>query len=134
MRNLISVIRSCLFILLCVQASQAQLTTANITGTASDPSGAVVPGATVIARNTETGLSRNTITNSAGRYEFPNLPIGPYEVSTEMSGFKKIVRSGVDLTVGRTAVVDLAMEVGEVTQEVTVTGEVPLVETSSATV
>ena len=114
--------------------AEAQLTTGTISGSATDPSGAMVPGANVTVKNLETGISRSTVTGGSGRYEVPNLPVGNYEVSAEMNGFKKTIRSGIELTVGRTAVVDMALQVGEVTQAVTVTDEVSLVETASATV
>ena len=119
---------------LMVGAARAQLTTGTITGTVSDQSGAAVPGATVAVKNVETGVSRSTTTGPTGRYEVPNLPSGNYEVSITMSGFQTSVRTGIELPVGRNAVVDHTLQVGEVTQAVTVTGEVALVETTTATV
>src|SRR5262249_55720859 len=115
-------------------AGFAQLTTGTISGSVTDASAAAVPAATVQIKNVETGISRAVATDAKGRYEAPNLPLGKYEVSSAMAGFQTVVRSGIELTVGRHAVVDLVLQVGEVTQEVTVTGEAALVETSSATV
>jgi hypothetical protein len=117
-----------------VAAAAAQLTTGTITGTVTDQSGAAVPGATITVKNVETGISRSTVAGPTGRYELSNLSIGQYEVSATSAGFQTSVRSGIALTVGRTAVVDHALQVGEVTQAVTVTGEAPLIETTSATV
>ena len=115
-------------------AGRAQLTSGTISGTVTDSTGAVIPGATITTRNTATGISRSTASATTGRYEVSNLPVGNYEVSVSMSGFQTLVRSGIELTVGRNAVVDVTMQVGEVTQVVNVTGEAPLVETSTATV
>jgi hypothetical protein len=120
--------------ILSATAALAQLTTGTISGTVTDPSGAAVPGAAVVVTNVNTGITRNTTTGPAGRYEAPNLPVGQYEVRASLTGFQTSIRAGIELTVGRNAVVDHALQVGEVTQQVTVTGEAPLVQTSSATV
>ena len=114
--------------------SEAQLTTATIAGTVTDPTGAIIPRAAITAKNVETGISRSTVAGDSGRYEFQNLPVGNYEVSATMSGFQTSVRSGIVLTVGRNAVVDMSLQVGEVTQTISVTGEAPLVETTTASV
>ena len=121
-------------VLLSASVALAQLTTGTISGSVSDPSGAAVPGATVTVKNVDTGISRTTTSGPAGRYEAPNLPVGHYEVSAVASGFRTSVRSGIELTVGRNAVVDHALQVGEVTQAVTVTGEATFVETTTSTV
>src|SRR5688572_28224357 len=89
----------------------AQLTTGTITGMVTDETRAVVPGAEVIVRNPETGLTRTITTNETGRYEAPNLPVGTYEVTGRNAGFGTVVRRGIELTVGRNAVVDLALPV-----------------------
>lgn len=95
--------------LVCASVALAQLTTGTISGTVSDPSGAAVPGATVTVKNVDTGISRTTTTGPTGRYEAPNLPVGHYEVTATASGFRTSVRSGIELTVGRNAVVDHAL-------------------------
>ena len=104
--------------------------TASITGTVKDTSGAVVPGATITVRQTETGLTRTAETDASGNYTVPSLPVGQYEVSVEKEGFKRQVRSGITLVVAQQAVLNLSLEVGAVTQQVTVTGEAPLVNTT----
>ena len=111
-----------------------QLTTGNIVGTVVDETGAALPGAAVTITNVSTGLSRTVITTDTGRYEATSLPTGPYEVTATMSGFGTAVRKGIDLTIGRTAVVDLKLPLQAVKEEVVVTADVPLVETTSATV
>ncbi|MBI3940367.1 MAG: TonB-dependent receptor, partial [Acidobacteria bacterium] len=110
----------------------AQITTATISGTAKDATGAVLPGATVTVRNTETGLVRISITDDEGRYRATLLPVGSYQVEIELAGFQREIRSGIQLTMGREAIVDLTLKVGEVTESVTVSSEAPLVETTSS--
>ncbi|MBI4480569.1 MAG: TonB-dependent receptor [Acidobacteria bacterium] len=121
-------------LLLSASMAMAQLTTGTINGTVTDQSGAAVPGANVTAKNTETGASRATVTGPTGRYEFPSMPGGTYEVTATSQGFQTSVRSGVALSLGQNLVVNHSLQVGEVTQSVTVTGEASLVETSTATV
>ncbi|MBI4464390.1 MAG: carboxypeptidase regulatory-like domain-containing protein, partial [Acidobacteria bacterium] len=112
----------------------AQVTTGTILGAVSDSTGAVIPGATVTVRNVETGISRTITTDAAGRYRVPQLGVGSYEVTAETAGFQTVVRSGITLTVGREAVVDFALQVGAVSEKITVTGEAPLVETTTSSV
>ena len=117
----------------CVLA-QAQSTTATISGTVTDATGAVIAGATVRASNQETGINRGTVTDSSGRYSLPQLGLGLFSVEATMAGFQTEVRSGIRLTVGREAVVDLRLNVGAVTERVEVTGEAPLVQTKDSAV
>ena len=112
----------------------SQVTTGTISGTVTDSTGAVLPGASVVLLNEETGVSRTTQTDSAGRYSAPSLSLGHYRVTATSSGFQTEVRSGIELTLGRQAVVDLQLAVGAVSQSVEVTGEAPLVQTTDATV
>ena len=125
-------------VLLCmffgVGIALAQVTTATISGTVSDSTGAVVPGAVVTVRNVETGITRTVSTDSAGRYRAPRLGMGDYAVTAESAGFQTSVRSGITLTVGRAAVVDFALQIGAVAETITVTGEAPLIETTTGTV
>ena len=111
----------------------AQLTTGTIQGEVTDQTGAILPGVDVTVRNIDTGATRSIVTSEVGRYEAPNLAIGNYEVSATLSGFTPVIRKGITLTVGRVAVIDLSLSVGA-SEEVIVTGEAPLLETTSATV
>ncbi len=120
--------------LLSAVLGMAQLNTGNISGTVTDQSGGAAPGATVTVRNVETGVTRSLQTNAAGRYEALALPVGNYEVDAQLAGFQRAVRSGITLTLGRNAVVDFVLQVGEVTQAITITGEAAQVETTTATV
>jgi len=111
----------------------AQLPTATILGTVRDSSGAVIPGADVAARNTETGQARMTVSAEDGSYRFNALLIGNYEVRAELPGFQSVVRSGLTLTVGQEAVVNFTLEPGSLQETISVTAEAPLVNTTSGT-
>lgn len=108
--------------------------TGTILGVVKDQSGAILPGATVTATAVDTGIARTTTTGARGNYRIPALAVGSYQVQAGMSGFQTSVRSGINLTVGRDAVVDFTLQVGNVAEQVTVTGEAPLVEATTATV
>ncbi len=112
----------------------AQVTTATISGTVRDSSGAVVPGAVVTLKNVETGVARKVTVDAAGHYNAPQLGLGNYEAAAEAAGFQTLVRSGIELTLGREATVDFSLQVGGVAEQVTVTGDAPLIETTNATV
>jgi hypothetical protein len=107
-------------------AAHAQVSAA-IAGSVSDPTGAVIQGATVIAKNQDTGLTRSTLTNAAGRYELAALPIGQYELRAAKDGFSERVRSGISLVIGRDATVDFSLAVGNLSQQVKVAGDAALV-------
>ncbi|HUQ94932.1 MAG TPA: carboxypeptidase regulatory-like domain-containing protein [Bryobacteraceae bacterium] len=109
-------------ILLLVGASfgYAQEVTAGIFGVVQDASSAVIPGATIRARNLATGFSRQVISDESGNYSFVLLPIGPYEVSAEAAGFKKAVLADVQLRVNDNRRVVFSMEVGQIAEQVTV--------------
>ena len=103
---------------------------ADISGVVRDTSGAVLPGVSVTAKHTESGLTRTVQTNESGDYKMPSLPVGAYEVTAELTGFKQQVRRGINLVVAQEAVVNLTLEVGDLKEQVTVTEEAPLVNTT----
>ena len=109
-------------------------TTGTITGTVTDQTGAAVPGATVTLKITDTGFSRNTLSGENGKYEALSLPAGTYEISASLPGFRTVVHSGISLAVGQNAIVEFALQVGQVSESVTVTGDITQVETTTATV
>jgi Carboxypeptidase regulatory-like domain len=119
--------------LLAVIPSLAQLPTATILGNVKDSSGASVPSAIVTARNTDTNLTRTMMTDDDGGYRLLELPVGHYELKAERAGFKTEIRTGITLEVTQQAKIDFALEVGATVQEVTVTGEAPLVNTQDST-
>jgi Carboxypeptidase regulatory-like domain len=104
-----------------------QGSTAAISGVTRDTTGALVPGVTVTVKHLESGLTRTAVTNENGGYSVQFLPVGPYELTTDMPGFKQQVRRGIDLSVAQEAVVNLTLEVGNLTEHVTVTEAAPLV-------
>ncbi|MEZ5351830.1 MAG: carboxypeptidase regulatory-like domain-containing protein [Bryobacteraceae bacterium] len=101
-------------------------------GTVGDPTGAVIPAATVKARNTATGIDITSETTSAGVYRMPYLQPGTYTLSVSAPGFKTAIRENVILSVAQTLTVDFVLEVGQVTDSVTVSSDPPLLETGTA--
>src|SRR2546427_6147501 len=112
--------------------SFAQTSTATILGVVRDTSGALVPGVSITVKHTESGLTRSVVSTESGGYNAPLLPVGAYEITTTMPGFKQQVRSGINLVVGQEAVVNLTLEVGAIAEQVTVTEEAPLVNTTTS--
>src|SRR5712691_9432246 len=110
----------------------AQTSTATIFGVVRDTTGALVPGVSITVKHTESGLTRSVVSGERGGYNVPLLPVGAYEITTTMPGFKQVVRSGVNLVVGQEAVIDLTLEVGAAAEQVTVTEEAPLVNTTTS--
>jgi Carboxypeptidase regulatory-like domain len=108
----------------------AQGSTAAISGVTRDTTGALVPGVSIAVKHIDSGLTRTDVTNEYGAYNMKLLPVGPYELTTDLLGFKQQVRRGINLAVGQDAVVNLTLEVGLAAEQVTVTEEVPLVNTT----
>src|SRR5436190_2003797 len=121
-----------LFALLASTAAFAQTPTGTILGSVKDAQGGVVPGATVTATNLGTQFSRNTVTDTSGEYALRLLPVGNYMLVVTMPGFKNFTQTGIVLEVGRNARVDATIELGAVSESVTVAGDSPLVDTASA--
>ena len=113
-------------------AAGAQVTSASIVGTITDSSGGALPGVTVTARNVDTGFNRTVPTDEVGAYRLDFLPIGKYSIEVVLSGFKTVTRSGIVLNVNDTVKIDAALEVGGVSETITVEGEAPVVNTATA--
>ena len=109
-------------------------TTATIVGTVSDSSGAVVTNVSVTVTSEDTGLTRKTLTSQSGNYAVTLLPVGMYAVSAEAAGFKKKTISGIVLEVNQEPRVDIVLEVGALTDAVTVSAEAPVLQTENAVV
>jgi hypothetical protein len=107
---------------------------ARLTGTVADKTGAVAVGAKVTARNVATGVVSDATTNESGVYLLPFLPPAEYEVTSELQGFKKAVRSGVVLETATTRTLDFVMEVGAITESVEVNATAPLLESETSSV
>ncbi len=126
--------RLALFVLTLLTAGGvfAQLTTGSMNGTVTDPNGAVVPGAKLVARHTPTGRDFETNSTDAGLYVFAALPVGPYTLSVEKVGFKKVSRSNLEIRVGSRQTLDVPLEVGDVQQIVEVSAEAPILESTTS--
>jgi len=118
-------------LLVFVPRSQAQVSAA-ISGRVTDPTGAVVSGATVTAANLETQAARTSVTDEAGRYSILSLPIGIYEIRVSKPGFQEALRSGIHLVVGQQAVVDVSLSIGQVSEQVKVVADAPMVSVTYA--
>jgi len=110
----------------------AQSDRGTITGTITDPSAAVLPGVSIIATNTQTGLKYETISTETGNYSIVQLPAGVYDVMVELPGFKKYVQQGITVQVAQTLRIDVVLQVGTATEEVTVTADATLLRTESS--
>jgi len=113
-------------------AAWAQIDTGTIAGTVTDPTGAVVPKAVVTATNEATNVATTTETNAQGQYVIGPLKPGVYDVSAELAGFRKMVRTGIELHVQERQAADLTLQVGDVTQQVEVAAGAAVLETQSA--
>jgi len=109
-------------------------TTGSISGVLTDPSGAMIPGATVIAMNPATGSENKATTNEKGFYSFPSLPVGRYDVSADVPGFTPRKRQGIAVDADSKLQIDLTVQMKERAEEVTVMESVMQVETSSTQV
>jgi hypothetical protein len=117
-----------LLVILTATAAAAQAT-AQISGTVTDASGGVLPGASVTATQTDTGFKREAITDAAGLFSFPGVPIGPYKLDVALQGFRTSVSTGIVLQVNSNQVVPVTLALGEVAESVTVEARAQLVET-----
>jgi hypothetical protein len=108
--------------------------TAQINGTVADSSGAVLPGVTVVAIQTDTGFRRESVTDQEGAYALLNLPIGPYRLEASLQGFRSFVQTGIQLQVSSNPVIKVTLELGQLSETLTVEGQAPLVETRNPAV
>jgi hypothetical protein len=120
--------------LLAVWPAMGQTITASLEGIISDATGAVVAGAKVQVLNTATNAAAALVTNETGRFLAPSLPPGPYQVTIEAAGFKKAERSGIVLQVNQAARIEITLELGTMTETVSVVATAPLLESSSAAI
>lgn len=112
--------------------SWAQVATGSLSGVVTDANGAAVPGASISAKNDATGVDLRTQTSEGGLYVFAAVPPGVYSVTVEKTGFKKLIRTAVEIRIATRQEMDLGLEVGDVQQSIDVTGELQSLETTSA--
>lgn len=120
---------ACLF---AATAALAQTSSGAVTGRIVDATGAALPGVTVTATNTKTGFTRSVVTDAEGRYSFPALPVGTYNVSAELQGFTTVTTRGVDVQVATPSTINVTLKQAAVAEQITVTAEAPLVSTTPA--
>jgi hypothetical protein len=123
----------CAVITLLALPGAAQFTTASLGGRVTDPSGAAIPGAHVTVRNTGTGFTQTVTTVATGAYLFPNLPVGSYDLTLRSTGFRSYIQHGITLTVNQAATQNVTLQVGQITQQITVRSNTSLVTTQSPT-
>lgn len=121
-----------IFLILQSASLMAQAPTASITGSVADSQGLGVPSATVEATQTATGLTFKGVTSNDGQYSIPSLPIGDYSVTVQVNGFKTFHRTGITLEVAQRLRLDIPLELGSTTDTVTVTAEIPRVQTDDS--
>src|SRR5262245_42120499 len=132
MKRMVTAAAACLGVwLLLAIGAVAQQGTGELRGRVADTQNAVLPGVTVVAKNEATGMFREIVSGGDGSFFMSALTPGSYEVSAQLSGFKKYARKGLRVEVGKTLTVDVQLEVGGIEQEVTVTAEAPLVDTTT---
>ena len=121
-----------LMLILTSGGAWAQLSTGQMSGQVTDESGAVLPGVTVTATQTDTGATRTVVTGENGSYVLPNLPTGPYRLEAMLQGFRAYVQTGIVLQVAAAPVINVALALGNVEETVTVAADAPLVDVKSA--
>jgi hypothetical protein len=131
MRRFVSLAALALALFVCAPVADAQDFRGGITGRITDAQGGRLPGATVTATHVATNVASTSTTDSAGDYSLPYLPTGTYRLTVELSGFKKVVRDGIEVRIGDRLSIDVPLQVGQVEETVTVQAETPLLETRS---
>jgi hypothetical protein len=119
-------------VLLIPTALFAQASGAALSGRVADETGAALPGVTITALNTATGFSRTVVTASDGAYRFANLPVGTYEVTTDLNGFNPVLTRGVVLNVATDRTLNISLKAASVKEQITVTAEAPLISSEPA--
>jgi hypothetical protein len=132
--RLIGAICTILGLCLSVTPASSQVLYGSVVGVVKDAQGAAVPGATVTITNKETNLTRDTVTNSEGAFSLINVPLGVWDVKTSLSGFREGVRANVPVVLGQISRVDMVLEVGTVSETVTVASEAQLLQTDKVAV
>jgi len=134
MNRILSVLTIALLVFSLSATSLWAQATAQISGSVRDQSGAVLPGVEVTATQTDTGISRSTVTNETGSYVLPNLAVGPYRFEASLPGFRTFAQTGIVLQVGSDPVINAVLEVGQVAETVEVQANATQVETRSTAV
>ena len=113
-----------------VEPARGQVTTADVIGRVTDSSGAALPGATVTLLNTGTNATRDLVTDADGRFRGLLLPLGTYRLTVVLTGFSTYTQEGIELAVGQTANIPIVLQLSSVQEQITVTSDSPVVETT----
>src|SRR5271157_2721759 len=127
-----SVMRLIFMVPMIVVLAFAQTDRGTITGTVTDPTGAVIPGAALHARDVDTGAEYDTVTTATGNYTIPSLLAGTYDLTVTAAGFEKYIQHGITVQVVQILRVDIVLQVGSTLESVTVNADAPLLRTESA--
>ena len=133
-RKLLNLSLLTFLLLLCMSAAASAQSTATLQGRVTDPSGAVVPGAKITVRSQANGTERMAQTDDDGNYQVAALPVGAYRVEVQQQGFQTQVADNLSLEVGRVVVQDFQLQVGNISQQVVVTSDLPVVDTVTTSV
>ncbi|MBI3265412.1 MAG: carboxypeptidase regulatory-like domain-containing protein, partial [Acidobacteria bacterium] len=131
-RTYVWVVCSALALNLMTAPLHAQILYGSIVGVVKDAQGALIPGASVTIVNRETNLTREAVTDNAGTYSVVNVLPGPYDVKVSLAGFRENVRTGVPVTIGQIARVDVTLEIGTLSETITVSSAAELLQTDKA--
>ncbi len=126
-----SIVIGSVCVLLCFGAAYAQSDRGTITGTVTDPAGAMIPNVPIEAKNLATGIVYQTQSSGTGNYTIPQLPVGTYQLSATAAGFKQYIRTGITVMVAQILRIDIPLEVGNISETVTVSADAPLLKTES---
>ncbi|MEP6714935.1 MAG: carboxypeptidase regulatory-like domain-containing protein [Terriglobia bacterium] len=107
-------------------------TSATISGNVTDATGSPLNGVTITVKSLETSAVRTAVTNDSGSYQISSLPLGPQQLEAKKTGFRGVIRTGINLNVGQEAEVNLQLDLGEIAQQITVSEDIPLIDTSTA--
>src|SRR5215469_7123659 len=121
------------FAVLLSSAMFAQETRGTFSGSVTDPAGASIPNAKITVTETRTGAKTSTVSGATGKYTIPFLSLGTYDIEAEAAGFKTFQQKGITLSAGENPVIDIKLQVGAQSEQVTVTAEAPVLTTSGPT-
>jgi len=131
MSGLMRLVLAAVLLAVLVQPAAAQTDTGEISGVVRDTQGGVLPGVTIVAEHLDSGTRIEHVTDGEGRYFFPSLRTGTYNLTADLTGFRRIIRSGLMLRLGQTVAIDFELEPGGLTEDVVVTGDPPLLRTNA---
>src|SRR5688572_28789072 len=123
---------SCLLLLTVASAPAQTFTTGNLGGTVKDAQGGALPGATVVAGHTATGTKYETVSDAEGRFDILNVRVGTYDVLTELTGFRQLNQTGVEVALGEREFLDVRLQIAAVTETVEVISEPTIIDSSVA--